>query len=131
MALTFTIGDVDFEALDATAGRKAINCDAGYPKQSVHRFHLPGTTGNLKILGGTQGREMRFIVRYQAANDGALLDLLNADVAEWSDADLTVTDDNNNEYERCTVRTVQRVGRMKATGHGVRLDVEITVDCDS
>ena len=131
MGITFSIGDTDFEALDTTTGRKAIDCDPGYPKQSVHRFHLPGTIGNLKILGGTEGRQMRFLVRYQHSTVGDVADMLNSDVEDWSDAEVTCTDDGGYEYERCTVRTVQRMGKMKATGHGVRLDVEITVDCDS
>lgn len=129
--ITFTIGTKIFAALTSGTGRFALDCDPGFPVQSVHRFHLPGTVGSLKILGGTTGRQMRFIARYRGASISAVGTLVNADRADWSDAEVTVTTDEGEEVTRCTVVSMRRLGRIRGTGRGAAsVDYEIIIQSD-
>ena len=117
--ITFTIGDSSFGALAATAGRYAIDCDPVFATQIVHRFHCTGTNGELKILGGTGARTLRFIARYRGANVAAIAAYTTADRAAWSDAEVSVTTDEGETLTRCTVVSMRRMGRIRGTGRGV------------
>jgi hypothetical protein len=131
-AVTFTVLGTAFAALAQSAGRKALDCDPGYPRQRAFRFHLPGTDGNLKILAGTRGREIRCVARYIAADVSTCLGYIATDRAAWSNAEGSVIDDEGTTHTRCTVRSVRRMGRTRSTGRSlVRQDVEIIVDVDS
>lgn len=130
--ITFTIGEQAFGALSSGSGRFALDCDPGFPAQSVHRFHLPGTVGQLKVLGGTAGRQLRFIARYRGANVAAIGALTAADREAWSDAEVSVTTDEGETLSRCTVVSMRRMGRIRGTGRGVAsVDYEIVVQADN
>ena len=130
--ITFTIGGSAFGALTASSGRFALDCDPGFPVQSVHRFHLPGTVGQLKILGGTAGRQLRFIGRYRGATIAEAAALVAADRAAWSDAEVSVTTDEGETLSRCTVVSMRRMGRIRGTGRGMAsVDYEIVVQADN
>jgi len=132
MGITFQVDTTPFATLGPTAGRKAKECYPGSPRQVIHRFHVPGTTGNLKIFGGTEGQVIRLLARYQEASVGALTTLLKTDRAAWSQADVDVVDDEGTTHTRCTLRTMQRRGPIKHIGRSlVAVDVELVFDCDS
>lgn len=130
--ITFTIGDVSFEAMSSASGRKARTCDPGYSEPQLHKFHLPGTTGNLVIMGGTGARTLRFAAQYRAADSAALGALLTADRAEWKDQELTCVTDDGETVTRCIVMDVKR-GRIQGTGRDgvVKCEVEIIVQSNA
>ena len=130
--ITFQIGDTQFTELGSGSGRMAIDCDPGYAAPQTHKFHLPGTTGNLVIMSGTGTRTLRFQARYRATDVATLGSYLVADRDAWKDAEISCITDEGETVTRCIVKDMRRKGRIRATGRGVcSLDVEIVVESNA
>jgi hypothetical protein len=131
--ITFTVGSQAFSAVaGGAAGRYAKDCEVSAPREVVIRFHLPGTTGNLKILGGTAGSIIRLVARYAGADAATVRGYMKTDKAAWKATEVSVVDDNGDTHTRCSMRSFSRLNRIHAVGRSiVACDVEMVFDCDS
>lgn len=114
---TFSIGGVNFNALDNSQGRKALSCEVSAPAYQLIRFHIPGTDGNLIVRGGKTDRpiicHMRYIDEYPDA-----VSTFNTDAENWANAALTIVDEAGTSYTRCNLLTMKRTTKIQALGSG-------------
>ncbi len=108
-ATTFQIGDVSYDALSSSAGKKALGIKVSAQQQRILRFHPPGTNGNLLILDGTTGCKIVARVRYIGDRD-TILGAWESDRDSWVDTVFDVVDDHGTTYERCVLESAEMVG---------------------
>lgn len=117
MATTFFIDGTPFEALDGTAGRKALACRVDAAHYRLRRFHAPGVDGNFIIRQGRDGSTIMCRMRYNGTEDAAKT-LFETDRQAWRNAAVSIIDDIGTDYASCNLinMTIIRDPRGRSNG---------------
>ncbi|MCX7935134.1 MAG: hypothetical protein N3A66_07745 [Planctomycetota bacterium] len=132
MAYTFSIGDVDFEALSRANSRCALYLRVDGAEYQRIRFHVPGVDGNYVIRGGRTGQRIVAVMRYIGTLNTVLSNMAS-DRAAWENTAVMIVDSNGDYYTNCNLVSLSRISDPKAidASGNVMVDVQAIFTRDS
>ncbi len=80
-------------------GKHLLNIIVGDPQQDIKRFHVPGTDGNAILRCGQVNQSIDLVLRYIHTLENIKI-LKDADLLEWSQNAVSITDDAGQTWTR-------------------------------
>jgi hypothetical protein len=123
-------GSATYNALSHTNGSFCLFFLPAAPEEQVFRHHIPGTNGNIKVLGGRTNQQLRLGVRYTNADVASAISaaLNDFDSMAIGDCDVTAA---GSTWERCQLRSALPLRPARPTGRSLAsADYELIFDCD-
>jgi hypothetical protein len=90
----------------------------GAPQQQLFRHHIPGTDGNIVVLGGRMGQELRVGVLSVAGDVATAIQAIMSELNDMSSSDVVVVMCGLT-YERCHLRSCLPLAPARAIGNGL------------
>lgn len=103
----------------------------GAPQQQLFRHHIPGTDGNIVVLGGRMGQQLNIGVLSVAGDVATAIQNIMNELNDMSASDVTVIMCGLT-YERCHLRSCTPLAPARAIGNGMAgAGFEFVLDYDN
>jgi len=103
----------------------------GAPDQQIFRHHIPGTDGNIVVLGGRMGQQLNVGILSVAGDVANAISNIMGELNDMSANDVIVVMCGLT-YNRCHLRSCTPLGPARAIGNGLAgAKFEFVFDCDS
>jgi len=102
----------------------------GAPDQQIFRHHIPGTDGNIVLLGGRMGQQLNLGVLSVDTDVANAISNIMGELNDMSANDVIVVMCGLT-YNRCHLRSCTPLGPARAIGNGLAgAKFEFVFDCD-
>jgi hypothetical protein len=119
-SLTYTGGSITINPHESIAANQVYGLHflPGIPEQQILRWHIPGSDGNVVLLGGRMGQELRIGILSVASNVATAISNIMNQLDNMSKSDVVVVMCGLT-YSRCHVRSCLPMSPARALGNGL------------
>ena len=116
--ITYDGGSITLDALANATGTYAISFAPSEPIQQIFRHHVPGTDGNIVILGGRMGQVLRIGVMSINTDVAAAINAITDELDNMASSNVAVVMCGTT-WARCMLRSCQPTKPARTLGNGL------------